>query len=129
MDRMIDKFTNSQFFNPADDKAYIIKVSVVNNMGKLEKTYVRDGEIVSKVIRPLTAYQRQQFTIEADAMLNVPERLQFYTTDNATDIVEWQNRYYKIVDEYNRENSVGYGYRYLLKYLNKDELINGELQN
>jgi|GEM_PF-5493508 len=129
MDRMIDQFVNDRFFNDLADKVYLIKVEVVNNLGKLERAYTRDGEIVKKVIRPLTAMQRQQYSVDADVMLNLTNKLDFYGSNNTTDIIEWKNKYYKVVDEYDRENNNGYAYRYFLKYLNKDELINGELSN
>ena len=127
MNSFIDAFTKSDFFNPPTDKVYHISVSMTNNKGRAEKSYVNEGVIREKVIRPIKAFERKNFTIDADAIMNVPKRLQFYTGKNTSDIIKWKDRYYKIVDEYNRQDSNGYAYRYMLKYLNRDAEIDGKL--
>lgn len=127
MTGFIDAFTNSPFFNPPDDRVYQIPVTVFNDKGTAKKNYGEPIRILDKVIRPISAYKKEKLTIDADAILNVPTRLQFYTSENTSDIIKWQDKYYKIVNEYNRQDSNGYSYRYMLKYLNKDAEINEKL--
>ena len=115
---MLNNFTTNSFFNDRKEKVFHYKIETVNDEGKIVETTTLVGEIPMKVIRPLTDKVVNGKTIENRVILHTHKRLNFYREENASDIILWKGRFYKIMKEWDRRE---YGFRYELEYMFKDE--------
>lgn len=116
---MLDKFTSNSFFNYPAEKVYHYKVETTLVYGKITQTRTLVSEIKAKVIRPMGSKELIERGLKKGAVLNTFTELNFYETQNASDIIVWQGKFYRIRDKLIRRD---YEYRYALEYLNEDEL-------
>lgn len=111
---MLNKFFNERFFNDPLENVYLVKTSFVNDEGELIKTEEPKALISKKVIQPLVDEKYQDKTIVKQARIYLNKDL------DLQDIIIWKNARYSIREDLNRQNVNGYGYRYILDYLNED---------
>lgn len=116
---MLGAFTNNSFFNSHAEKVYHYKVESVLLYGKITTTRTLVNEIKAKVIRPMGSKELAERGLKKGAVLNTFTPLNFYETQNTSDIILWQKKYYRVKDKLIRRD---YEYRYVLEYLYEDEL-------
>lgn len=116
---MIDRFLEENFFNNRNDKVFIIKTDTVeDDSGNLKDIEFGKTEIKKKVIQPITNLKIEGKSLVKQARIYLNKEIEI------NDIVIWKKSRYKATEDLDRSvtNANNYGYKYILDYLNEENI-------